>query len=98
MKGTHVADLPAVGIATLSEALASLQCDFTEEVWDSSTLGLLAITNWSGEPLAIGQGTTMGTVKEVQLVSQDDPVWSDTSPLPGIARLEEFTEDDVSQR
>ena len=34
----------------------------------------------------------------MQLVSQDDLVWSDTGPLPDIARLDELTEDEVSQR
>ena len=62
--------------------MANLQCDFTKEAWHSSTSGMLAVTNWGGEPLAIEQGTTMSTVEEVQLVSQDDPVWRGTDPLP----------------
>jgi len=76
----------------------NLQCDFTEEVWNSSTLRMLAVTNWSGEPLAMKQGTTIGTVEEVQFVSQDDPVWSDTSPSPDTERLDELTEGKVSHR
>jgi len=35
---------------------------------------MLAVTNWSGEPLATDQGTRMGSVQEVEFVSQDDPV------------------------
>ena len=96
---TPVCDLQTIGMVTPSETVANLQCDFTEEVWNSSTSGVLAITNWSGEPLAIEQGTTMGSVEEVELVSQDDPVWSNTDPIPvDVARLDELTEDEVSKR
>ena len=45
---------------------ANLQCDFTEEMWNSSTPSMLAVTNWSGEPLVIEQGTTMGIIEEVE--------------------------------
>ena len=41
----------------------------------------------------------MGSVEEVELVSQDDPMWSNTDTLPvDVARLDELTEDEVSQR
>ena len=60
------------------------------------TKNAIAVTNWSGEPLVVEQGTTMGIIEEVELVSQDDPVWSDTDPLPvDVARLDEPT---ISQR
>ena len=88
-----------IGMITPSEAVANLQCDFTDEVWNSGTSGMLAITNWSGEPLAIEQGTTMGVVEEIDLVSLDDPVWNDTDPAPvDVTRLDELTEDEVSQK
>ena len=60
---------------------------------------MLAITNWSGEPPAIEQGTTMGSVKEVDLVNLDDLVWSDIDPAPvHVARLDKLLKDKVSQR
>jgi len=65
VKGTQVTNLPVVGIVMPSEKSASLQCDFTEG--DTSTSGLLAITNWSGEPLAIEQSMTMGVWKKWSL-------------------------------
>lgn len=41
----------------------------------------------------------MGNMEEVDLVSQDDPVWSDArSPPVDIARLDKLTEDEVHQR
>ena len=84
MVDAPVSDLQTNGMITPSEIVASLQCDFTEEVWNSSTSGLLAITNLSrsGEPLAIEQGTTMGSVEEMELVTQYVPAWNDTDPLP----------------
>ena len=91
MKGTHLADFPAVGIVMPSETLASLQCDFTEEVWDSSTSGLLAITNWGG---AIEQGTTMGTVEKYNLLVR----MIQWGVSPDTARFDQLTEDEVSQR
>ena len=94
-----VSDHQTVGMITPCEVVANLQCDFTDEVWDSGTSRRLAITNWSGEPLAIEQGTTLGSVEQVDLVSLDDPVWSDIDPEPvDFARLDELTEDEVSQR
>ena len=79
--------------------MAILQCDSIDEVRESGISRMLAITNWSGEPLAIEQGTTMGSMEEIDLVSQDDPVWSDTDPEPvDFARLDELMEDEVSQR
>ena len=62
-------------MVTPSEVMASLQCDFVDEVCNSSASVLLAITYLSGEPLAIEQGTTMGNMEEMDLVSQDDQVW-----------------------
>ena len=93
--GMSVSDR-SVGIVTPSETLANLQCNFTEEIWICSTPRMLAVTNWGGEPLVVEQGTTMGSIEEVELISQDDPVWSDTDPLPvDVARLDEST---ASQR
>jgi len=41
----------------------------------------------------------VGAIEEVELVSQDDPVWSTTGLLPvDVARLDKLTEDEVSQR
>ena len=41
----------------------------------------------------------MGSVEEVELVCQDDPVWIDTDPLPvDVAWLGELTEDEINQR
>ena len=92
-------NLQTIGMITPSEVLANLQCDFTEEIWSSSTSGMLAITNWSGEPLAVEQGSELGIVEEVDPVGLDDPVWSDTDPDPvDMVRLDELTEDEVSQR
>ena len=57
---------------------------------------MLAVTNWSGEPLVIEQGTTMGFVEEVECVGQGNSIWSETDPLPvDIARLDGPT---VNQR
>jgi len=97
--GAPVSNLQTIGMITPSEVVANLQCDFTDEVWNSGTSGMLAITNWSGESLAIEQGTTMGNIEEVDLVSQDDPVWGDIDPSPvDVARLDKLTEDEVSRR
>ena len=95
--GTPVSDSQTIGMITPSEEVANLQCDFTDEVWNSGTTGMLVVTNWSGEPLTIEQGTRMGTLEEVDPVSLDDPVWSDTAPVD-VARLDELAEDEVSQR
>ena len=97
--GVPEGDPQTIGMITPSKVLANLQCDFTDEIWSSGTSGMLAITNWSGEPLAIEQGSTMGIVEEVDPVGLEDPVWSDTDPAPvDIAWLDELTEDEVSQR
>jgi len=83
-------------IVTPSETLANLQCNFTEEMWNSNAPKVLAVTNWSGEPLFIKQGTKMGSVEKVEYVGQDDPIWSEKDPLPvDVARLYEPT---VNQR
>ena len=97
--GVPEGDPQTIGMITPSEVLANLQCDFTDEIWSSGTSGMLAITNWSGEPLAIEQGSTMGIVEEVDPVGLEDPVWSDTDPaIVDIARLDELTDSEVSQR
>ena len=94
-----VSDHQTIGMITPSEVVANLQCDFTDEVWDSGTSRRLAIMNWSCEPLAIEQGTTLGSVEQVDLVSLNDPVWSDIDPEPvDFVRLDELMEDEVSQR
>jgi len=64
-------------------------------VYNSNTPRIVAVTNWNGEPLVIKQGTTAGSIEDVELVDQDDPVWSDTDPLPvDVTRPDEV----VSQR
>ena len=102
MAPVNVVDVPegdpqTIEMITSSEALANSQCDFTDEIWSSRTSGMLAITNWSGEPLAIEQGSTVGIVEEIDPVGLEDPVWSDTDPAPvDIARLDKLTEDEIS--
>ena len=43
------------------------------------------VTNWSGEPLNIEQGTVIGDVEEVLVVDVSDPVW-ETPPVE-VARI-----------
>ena len=64
-----ISDLQTIAMITPSGVVANLQCDFTDEVWDSSTSSILVIINWSGKSLAIEQGTTVGGMEEVDLVS-----------------------------
>ena len=47
----------------------------------------------------LGCKIDMFTHQQVDLVSLDDPVWSDTDPKPvDFVRLDELTEDEASQR
>ena len=51
-----------------------MQCDFTE-VWGKKSTRELQVTNWSGEPLNIEQGTVIGNIKEVLVANINDSVW-----------------------
>ena len=63
-----------IKMVTPNDTLASIQCDFTEEVWEKKSAGELQVTNWNGEPLNIEQGTEIGDVEEVSVVDASDPV------------------------
>ena len=79
-----------------NDKLASIQCDFAEEVWEKKSTGELQVTNWSGEPLNIEQGTVFGDVEEVSVVDISDPVWE--TPAVEVASTGQGSEEDIRQR
>ena len=81
---------------TPNDKLASVQCDFADEVWEKKSTGELQVTNWSGEPLNIEQGTVIGDVEEVSVVDSGNPVWE--TPTVEVARIGQGSEEDIRQR
>ena len=84
-----------IKMVTPNDKLASIQCDFTDEVWEKKSTGELQVTNWSGEPLNIEQGTVIGNVEEVSVVDASDPVWE--TPTVEVARIGQGYEEDIRQ-
>ena len=56
----------------------------------------LQVTNWSGEPLNIQQGTAIGNIKEVLVVNINDPVWK--TPTVEVARIRQGSKEETRQR
>ena len=59
------------------ERMAELQCDFVDELWTGEQSFSLPVTNWSGQPVMIKKGTSVGTLEYVSQVGQEDPVWKE---------------------
>ena len=85
-----------IKMVTPNDKLASIQCDFTDEVWEKKSTGELQVTNWSGEPLNIEQGIVIGDVEEVSVVDATDPVWE--TPTVEVARIGQGSEEVIRQR
>ena len=52
-----------------------------EELWIAESLPMLSVRNWGNYPVVIKEETEIGTIEEVFLVTQDDPVWNEPIQL-----------------
>ena len=76
--GDHKVISGMVGVVTPHEGiLAEKMCDIVEELWEDGFLPTLTVRNLGNCPVTIEKNTIIGTIEDVSLVAQDDPVWSE---------------------
>ena len=81
-------------VSPSEERVAELQCDYADELWKGEQSFSLPATNWSGQPVMIKKGTTVGTLEYVSQVGREDRMWKEQFSLL-VATL---TGGDASQR
>ena len=46
------------------------------------------LTNWTREPVVLEKGIVVGRLEEVSLVEEQDPLWTNTSDVPRLCRVD----------
>lgn len=64
-------------IVTPTETMANVLCDFQEILWSGSTLSVITLNNLGDTSIALTQGQQVGSVEPAEIVSRNDPVFSD---------------------
>lgn len=90
--GTN-SDNVCIKMVTPNGKLAGMCC---EQVWKRKPTGELQVTNWSGEPISIEQGTVIGNIEEVSFVELNDSVWETLTV--DVARVEQGSEGETGRR
>ena len=58
--------------------------------WGCEPLPNITVSNWGNNTIKLEKGTRIGTVEEVDVVNQDDPLWGDhMGTLATVLRLKE---------
>ena len=65
------------GVISPSETiLASLSCDFVEQLWNGESYLIIELNNWGTTPQTLPKGQEIGHIESVTLVESEDPIWT----------------------
>ena len=67
-----------IGVATPTEDMANIWCDFQETLWTGGKKFLVTLNNWGNEPVCLTKGQPVGTVEPATIVPKEDPVWTES--------------------
>ena len=74
----HQPAADVTGVISPNEAvLASVSCDFVEQLWKGESNVIIELNNWSTAPQKLEKGQQIEIIEPMTMVESDDTIWND---------------------